>query len=70
MKSVFCYPLYAYVKVLQNHILHANCTQVYKQAPNKMAASAVFMVFHCGHGFGKSLYETLKFRYRNFQYHL
>ena len=55
MKSVLCYPLFAYVEVLQNHILDANCTQVHKQAPNKMAAGAVSMVFHCGRGFGKSL---------------
>ena len=45
MKSVLCYPLFAYVEVLQNHILDANCTQVHKQAPNKMAAGAVSMVF-------------------------
>ena len=55
MKSVLCYPLFAYVEVLQNHTLDANCTQVHKQAPNKMAAGAVSMVFHCGRGFGKSL---------------
>ena len=35
MKSVLCYPLYTYVEVLQNHISHANCTQVHKQAPTK-----------------------------------
>ena len=50
MKSVLCYPLFAYVEVLQNHILHTNCTQVHKQAPNKMAAGVVSMVFHCGRG--------------------
>ena len=61
MKSVLCYPLYVYVEVLQNHILHANCTQVHKQAPNKMAASAVSMVFYCRRGFGKSLLVSFCF---------
>ena len=61
MKSVLCYPLYAYMEVLQNHILHrANCTQVHKQAPNKMAASAVSMVFYCRRGFGKSLLRKIE----------
>ena len=55
---MLCYPLYAYVEVLQNHILHASCTRVYKQAPNKMAAGAVSMVFHSGRGFGKSLFTA------------
>ena len=43
---------------LQIHILHANYALVHKQAPIKMAAGAVSMVFHLGRGFGKSLFIT------------
>ena len=44
---------------LQIHILHANYVQIHKQAPIqapiKMAAGMVSVVFHLGCGFGKSL---------------
>ena len=40
---------------MQIHILHANYVQVHEQAPIKMAASTVSMVFHLRRGFGKSL---------------
>ena len=42
------------MEALQNHILHASCTRVHKQAPNKMAAGAVSMVFHFGAWFWKA----------------
>ena len=41
---------------LQIHILHANYAQVHKQAPIKMAAGAVSMVFHLRAWFWKCLF--------------
>ena len=42
---------------LQIHILHANYAQVHKQAPIKMAAGVVSMVFHLRAWFG-SVYSV------------